>query len=222
MVVRGPRAWLILAASSLVIGAMFAVLSAWAGAAFGRFDTSTFYSDPVVSPSFQVAAPHGWKVRAWIIQHGAGIDHHLVSECEWKGSQLSMEVGPDAPAQRTMLRVLTGWPLPCMAYSLPDDTNAGSARTWWEFGVPLPGNRQLATGDPRRLPLRPSPIAFAATAGFWGLVMFALGGTLRIVRLRSILRRGLCPHCACPLSEGKCPECGFAAPASVRPLSDAP
>jgi hypothetical protein len=154
-------------------------------------------------------------LKTWLIRRGPALEHHLVSECVWFGSTLGMVT--DGRPQRTLLRLNSGWPFPALAYSMMDDTTSTKTDNLWDFGLSPPMRHAFAahlTGDPRRLPLRPLPLLFAADVVIWGLGALLVSALFTLIRRAWRTRRGCCPACGYPASRAAaCPECGSPFPA---------
>jgi hypothetical protein len=193
-------------AVSVALGLLLALASAWLPAAFLNVNDGKLhnleYEKGVAIPAY-VGAPHDWTLRTWHTLRGPGIRYDLVSECEWMGSKLGSS--PSTAPNRTLQRITTGWPLPAMQYDSNPVANA------WIGGLPIAGSSTIAGLVARRLPIRPLVVPFLINAAVFALAVFVLltvSSTIRAARRRS---RGLCTHCAYPVSGlATCPECGAA------------
>lgn len=225
---RKPAPRLLIA---LLLGLALTVLTSWLAAAFSDLTGATFLPAPN-SPSLaylRTPPPHDWTVRTWLVRHGLGIRHDLVSECVWAGSTLGSS--PSTAPNRTREVVSVGWPLPALQWT------AGSSPGWWtpprwkdltvagawKGGLPQPIMRALATSDERRVPLRPVPAGFLAdvalftAAGWWAVEWYTRA---KQERRRA---RGACVPCGYDLSgtgaNTVCPECGQANLVSKPPAA---
>lgn len=231
-----PRRALSRLAVPVLLGVATTVAVSWSAAVWGDADGYTFYDVghvPTLVRS-RVALPKDWTIRTWLVRHGFAFRHDLVSECVWMGSKLGWSEST-AP-NRTCEVVSVGWPLPALQWTTSDADSTWKPASWgtmslreaWRGGLPqsTPG---LSTGDPRRVPLRPTRAGFVADVAFYSLVAWGSVEGARRTRLALRRKRGACEGCGydlCGLAPGRatCPECGHnppegggASPATIPP-----
>jgi len=214
-------------ALSLLLGVATTIAVSWLAAIFADLSGSNFLHNPNTASTAYLrhVPPKDWTVRTWLVRNGFAIRHDLVSECVWMGSTLGMS--PSTAPNRTREVVSAGWPLPALQWTAYDESHffesppsardLSLARTW-RYGLPQWSMRALATGDERRLPVRPTAAGFIldtaifTAAAWWGVEW------LSRVRAARRARKGACPRCGYDLagheaSTTTCPECGTTRPA---------
>jgi hypothetical protein len=212
--------------ASLTCGVILTLVSAWLPAVFFEIKTGKLHNlehePPLEIPAY-IDAPKDWHLRTWHACWGPGLRYDLVSECEWMGSKLGWS-STTAP-NRTMLRMTTGFPLPCMRWTpfAAGDLPESGSHNPWHIGLDLPGKQVINPGVKRALPLRPLLWPAAINTAAYTLLAFILLSTFAALRARLRRRRGQCAACGYAVGNlPKCPECGRVTATSPAPDPQSP
>jgi hypothetical protein len=210
-------------AAAALTGILLTLASAWIPAAFldisgGKLHPLDYEHPPAQTPSY-IDVPKDWHLRTWHACWGPGLRYDLISECEWAGSTIGSS--PSTAPNRTLNRITTGFPFPCMQWATYSDSAVPKTAkdSIWYLGLDLPGKGMIGERFERHLPLRPVLAPFIANAAIYAAASFLLLSALAAIRQSRRRARGLCPHCGYGVAGlPRCPECGTQlAPSGPQP-----
>jgi hypothetical protein len=156
--------------------------------------------------SWPPGAPQGWPEPTRYCGF-AGIGLRQVRL--WESSSLHPQSGSAYMADT----FIAGWPWGALQATrferypaVPNEPPARPTASLWHEGV-LELPKRSGQGQ-RRLPIKPAFPGLALDLVTFGAATWMLLCFASIARRKLRSRKGLCPHCAYPLSGATCPECG--------------
>jgi hypothetical protein len=210
----------------LVLGASSNVLVAWIAAARSE---QLMYERDDERPATAEDLP-GYLATFWPppvryreavgLGFGVSMDEMVCTEISPASYDDQLFAWNEGPMRAILIRVRFGWPMRSMSfdsYGLQGELSkeskgeffdrcerAAGMRAWRQFPKWTPISPRSRRGVPRAI----LPLGFVAnTAGFSTVFAFLLG--IRSIRNWIRRNRGLCPHCAYPVSTScVCTECG--------------
>lgn len=200
-------------AISVALGAVITLLVAWRCHRFAWMEGTR---TTIENPEWPIAVPATWPPAPDEAERTE--DGSIATE------SFSIVLPPRSPRLRRppddayfgVGAYESGWPFrACVRYVAHDGYLMKTTEAELGFiraGVPGPFQLQWSS-DPNanRLPILPLWPGFAINTLFYGTLAFAAMAGASAIRRRRRFKRGLCVHCAYPLTGGNvCPECGVA------------